>query len=81
MKLGRLAKVLAADVNVKRRAKGLLSRPVGSSHQVKTNVKPYLFTFFSVSYLPATLLSYICLVLLKNFKRIFALINFYLPTY
>nr|POE95507.1 dar gtpase 3, chloroplastic [Quercus suber] len=28
MKLGRLAKVLAADVNVKRRAKGLLSRPV-----------------------------------------------------
>ncbi|XP_054782138.1 DAR GTPase 3, chloroplastic isoform X2 [Prosopis cineraria] len=28
MKLGRLAKTLAADVNVKRRAKGLLSRPV-----------------------------------------------------
>lgn len=29
MKLGRLAKELAADVNVKRRAKGLLPRPVG----------------------------------------------------
>lgn len=29
MKLGRLAKSLAADVNVKRRAKGLLPRPVG----------------------------------------------------
>lgn len=68
MKLGRLAKVLAADVNVKRRAKGLLSRPVGSSHQVK----PCLFTYFSVSYLPATLLPYICLVLLKNLKCIFA---------
>ena len=49
MKLGRLAKALAADVNVKRRAKGLLSRPVGSSHQVKTNVKSCLFTsFFSL---------------------------------
>lgn len=31
MKLGRLAKELAADVNVKRRAKGLLPRAVGSS--------------------------------------------------
>jgi len=29
LKLGRLAKELAADVNVKRRAKGLLPRPVG----------------------------------------------------
>lgn len=28
MKLGRLAKALAAGVNVKRRAKGLLPRPV-----------------------------------------------------
>lgn len=28
MKLGRLAKSLASDVNVKRRAKGLLPRPV-----------------------------------------------------
>lgn len=31
MKLGRLAKSLSADVNVKRRAKGLLPRPVGSN--------------------------------------------------
>lgn len=34
MKLGRLAKELAADVNVKRRAKGLLPRPVGSCASV-----------------------------------------------
>lgn len=31
MKLGRLAKELAADVNVKRRSKGLLPRAVGYS--------------------------------------------------
>lgn len=31
MKLGRLAKSLASGVNVKRRAKGLLPRPVGFS--------------------------------------------------
>lgn len=31
MKLSRLAKSLAADVNVKRRAKGLLPRPVCSN--------------------------------------------------
>lgn len=30
MKLGRLARALAAEVNVKRRAKGLLPRAVGS---------------------------------------------------
>lgn len=32
MKLGRLAKALAADVNVRRRAKGLLPRAVSSSY-------------------------------------------------
>ncbi|XLR68060.1 hypothetical protein S83_018732 [Arachis hypogaea] len=29
MKVGRLAKELAADVNIKRKTKGLLPRPVG----------------------------------------------------
>lgn len=33
MKLSRLAKALAADVNVKRRSKGLLPRAVGFPYQ------------------------------------------------
>lgn len=46
MKLGRLAKALAAGVNVKRRAKGLLPRAVGSSAQVKPNMIPFLIILF-----------------------------------
>lgn len=41
MKLARLAKSLAEGVNVKRRAKGLLPRAVGSSAQVKPNMIPF----------------------------------------
>lgn len=39
MKLSRLAKSLAAGVNVKRRAKGLLPRPVGYSDVMETMIK------------------------------------------
>lgn len=37
MKLGRLAKTLAADVNVKRRAKGLLPRAVRCMNSLDSN--------------------------------------------
>lgn len=50
MKLGRLAKALAAGVNVKRKAKGLLPRAVGSSAQVKPNMIPF-FVYFLFSLL------------------------------
>lgn len=41
MKLSRLAKSLATGVNVKRRAKGLLPRPVGSLDQLHIHIEPY----------------------------------------
>uniref|UniRef100_A0A2P2K0A9 Mitochondrial ribosome-associated GTPase 1 n=1 Tax=Rhizophora mucronata TaxID=61149 RepID=A0A2P2K0A9_RHIMU len=49
MKLGRFAKALGASVNIKRRAKGLLPRPVGffSSPNLLMNLSYLYFSLFS----------------------------------
>lgn len=49
MKLGRLAKTLAEDVNVKRRAKGLLPRAVGCMKRLKVLI--YLEFFLCQVYI------------------------------
>lgn len=51
MKLGRLAKALASGVNVKRRDKGLLPRPVSFPKHLNTGADCYWVLLFSLNFL------------------------------
>lgn len=68
MKLARLAKALAEGVNVKRKAKGLLPRAVGSSAQVKPNMIPFLFISLLSRLLMHDFIVMCLLVWLLNYK-------------